>query len=54
MRSVAEGDFRLLIRQARLPEPLFNPRLYAGTAFIAVPDAWWPEAGVAAEVESRA
>ena len=54
VRSVAEADFRLLIKQARLPEPMFNPWLYAGTAFIAVPDAWWPEAGVAAEVESRA
>ena len=34
--------------------PLFNPRLYLpnGT-FIASPDAWWPEAGVAIEVDSR-
>jgi hypothetical protein len=34
--------------------PLFNPRLYLpnGT-FIASPDAWWPDAGVAIEVDSR-
>jgi very-short-patch-repair endonuclease len=33
---------------------MFNARLYAGKVFIAVVDAWWPEAGVAAEVDSRA
>jgi hypothetical protein len=32
---------------------MFNARLYAGQTFVAVADAWWPEAGVAAEVESR-
>jgi hypothetical protein len=53
VRSVAEGDLRDLIIQARLPQPLFNPRLYLGRTFLAQPDAWWPEAGVAAEVNSR-
>jgi hypothetical protein len=52
IRSTAEGDLRSLIRTARLPIPLFNASLYAGDAFIASPDAWWPEAGVAAEVDS--
>jgi len=52
IRSTAEGDLRNLIRTARLPMPLFNASLYAGDAFIASPDAWWPEAGVAAEVDS--
>jgi hypothetical protein len=52
IRSTAEGDLRNLIRAARLPMPLFNASLYAGDAFIAIPDAWWPEAGVAAEVDS--
>ena len=33
--------------------PQFNARLYAGTTLIAVPDAWWEDAGVAAEVDSR-
>jgi very-short-patch-repair endonuclease len=36
-----------------VPEPLFNARLYVGNALIAEVDAWWPEAGVAAEVDSR-
>lgn len=52
IRSIAEGDLRSLIRTARLPMPLFNASLYAGDAFIASPDAWWPEAGVAGEVDS--
>jgi len=53
IRSSAEGDLRALIKRERLPEPMYNPRLRAGGEFIAVPDAWWPEAGVAAEVDSR-
>lgn len=52
-RSVAEGDFLLLIKRARLPEPMLNPRLYAGGTFIAAPDCWWPRLGLAAEVDSR-
>jgi hypothetical protein len=53
VRSVAEGDLRDLIKTARLPMPLFNPSLYVGEKFLAKPDAWWPEAGVVAEVDSR-
>jgi hypothetical protein len=52
IRSTAEGDLRSLIRTARLPMPLFNAWLYADDAFIGSPDAWWPEAGVVAEVDS--
>ena len=52
IRSTAEGDLRNLIRTARLQTPLFNASLYIGDTFIARPDAWWPEAGVAAEVDS--
>jgi very-short-patch-repair endonuclease len=37
-----------------MPMPVFNARLYAGTSLIAVADAWWEEAGVVAEVDSRA
>jgi hypothetical protein len=54
IRSTAEGDLRGLIRTARLPMPLFNPSLYAGDVFLGKPDAWWPDAGVAGEVDSRA
>ncbi len=51
--SVAEGDLRKLIKVGGLPEPMYNPGLYVGTDFLAKPDAWWPDAGVAAEVDSR-
>jgi hypothetical protein len=54
IRSVAEADFMDLIKRGRLPMPLFNPGLYdADGALIAFPDAYWPEAGVAGEVDSR-
>lgn len=53
-RSAAEADLLTLIRAAKLPEPLYNPRLYVGEEFLASPDAWWPEFGVAVEVDSRA
>jgi hypothetical protein len=53
VRSSAEGDLRTPVKRERLPEPMYNPRLFAGGTFIAVPDAWWPEAGVAVEIESR-
>ena len=54
IRSVAEADLKDLLVKAKIPMPLFNPALYAkdGT-FIARPDAWWPELGIAIEVDSR-
>jgi hypothetical protein len=54
IRSPAEGDLRVLLRRARVPAALFNPELYLGGRLVAVPDAWWPEAGIAVEVDSRA
>jgi hypothetical protein len=53
IRSTAEGDLRDLVKKARLPMPLFNPSLYQDETFIGRPDAWWPDAGVTAEVDSR-
>jgi very-short-patch-repair endonuclease len=53
IRSAAEADLRDLIMRARLPMPMFNARLCSGGVLIAVTDAWWPDAGVAAEVDSR-
>jgi hypothetical protein len=53
IRSVAEGDLRKVIKGAGLPEPMYNPQLFVGEEFLASPDAWWPDAGVAAEVDSR-
>jgi hypothetical protein len=55
VRSVAEADARALILRSDLPKPMFNARLYdEDGVFIAMVDAWWPEAGVAAEIDSRA
>jgi very-short-patch-repair endonuclease len=51
--SGAEGDFADLLRRAGLPAPMFNAHLYAGRTFIAIADAWWADAGVAVEVDSR-
>lgn len=53
IRSVPEGEFRDLIRKSGLPVPLFNPRLFLNGTFLATPDAWWPDAGVIAEIDSR-
>jgi hypothetical protein len=54
VRSAPEAELRDLIIKARMPMPLFNPRLYLPNgSFIACPDAWWPDAGVAIEIDSR-
>jgi hypothetical protein len=53
VRSVVEAELRDLILRAGLPVPMFNARVLDGDTFIAQPDAWWPDAGVAAEVDSR-
>jgi very-short-patch-repair endonuclease len=52
-RSNPEADLKDLLRRARLPAPEFNPRLYLGEEFIASPDGWWQDAGIAVEVDSR-
>jgi len=54
IRSTAEADLKDLLVKAKVPMPLFNAALYDkdGT-FIARPDAWWPELGIAIEVDSR-
>jgi very-short-patch-repair endonuclease len=53
IRSAAEADLRMLLKRARLPDPVFNARLFSGEAYIGAPDCWWPDAGVAVEVDSR-
>lgn len=53
VRSVPEGDLRVLLLRARIEMPVFNARLFDGTTLVAVADAWWEAAGVAAEVDSR-
>jgi hypothetical protein len=54
IRSAPEGDLLVLLRRGRLPKPVVNARLFDDSgALIAVADAWWPDAGVVAEVDSR-
>jgi hypothetical protein len=54
IRSAAEGDLRDLLARSGLPMPLFNPWLYDEQGnFVARPDAWWPELGIAVEVDSK-
>lgn len=53
IRSAPEGDLRSLIAESGLPQPLYNPELFWHGQFLARPDAWWPEHGVAVEVESK-
>ncbi|MEV7522239.1 hypothetical protein [Streptomyces sp. NPDC091371] len=53
VRSIAEGRARDTLGTTDLPAPLWNARLYGpdGT-FLASPDAYWPEEGVALEIDS--
>jgi hypothetical protein len=52
--STAEADLKDLLVRSGLPMPLFNASVYdADGTFIARPDAWWPDLGIAIEVDSR-
>ena len=53
VRSAPEGDLRDVITRGKIPMPVFNARLYCGGKLVAVADAWWEEAGVVAEVDSK-
>lgn len=53
VRSVPEADLLYLIKRGKLPMPVLNPQLYVGNELLAVPDAWWPDARVAVEVDSK-
>jgi hypothetical protein len=54
IRSVAEADARELILRSGLPEPSWNQDLFDPRgAFLARPDGWWRDAGVALEIDSR-
>jgi hypothetical protein len=52
--SAAEGDFLHLLNNSGLPPPELNVAIYAedGT-MLGIVDAWWNQAGVGAEVDSR-
>jgi very-short-patch-repair endonuclease len=53
VRSAPEAELMKLITRARLPEPLYNPKLFVGQELLAVPDVWWPEFGLVVEVDSK-
>jgi hypothetical protein len=53
--SVAEMDARRVWRRSGLPEPLWNRRLVlADGRFVAKPDAWFEDVGLAWEIDSLA
>lgn len=55
IRSASEAGFRALLAGSAIPQPMFNAKLYTREGvFLAMVDAWWRDAGVAAEVDSRA
>ncbi|MFE3555285.1 hypothetical protein ACFXKW_10530 [Streptomyces sp. NPDC059193] len=53
VRSIAEAQARDVLTATDLPTPLWNARLHTpdGT-FLASPDAYWPDEGVALEIDS--
>lgn len=53
IRSAPEGDFRKLVKRSGLPTPMFNPSLFLDGKLLAIVDAWLPESGVVAEIDSR-
>lgn len=54
IRSVAEARFRERVRNSDLPQPRYNVFLRAADGTdIGEADAWWADAGVSAEIDSR-
>lgn len=52
--STPEAEFRDLVVRGGLTEPLWNPRLFTPSgSFIAQPDGYVPELGLATQVDSR-
>ncbi|MEV7613468.1 hypothetical protein [Streptomyces sp. NPDC089799] len=52
-RSPAEARARETLAATDLPAPLWNARLYSPDGrFLATPDAYWPDHGVALEIDS--
>ncbi len=53
-RSVAEAIGRELVVRSVLPPPAWNRDLFTATGdWLARPDAWWRDAGVVLEIDSR-
>ncbi|GAA0933802.1 hypothetical protein GCM10009559_23780 [Pseudonocardia zijingensis] len=54
VRSAAEANAREVALSSGLPAPWWNARLYDRTGrFIAMPDAWFDDVGLAWEIDSR-
>lgn len=53
VRSSSEAEFKSLLKRGKIPEPKYNAKLYSGDEFVAQADAWWPDVGVVAEVDSK-
>lgn len=53
VRSAAEAEARALLLRSGMPVPMWNPKLYdrAGR-FVAMPDAWFDDVGMAWEIDS--
>lgn len=55
VRSVAEATARDVMRQFGVPAPLWNVRIFTADGVLVLsPDAFWPELGVALEIDSFA
>lgn len=50
--SAPRGALRALLTRSKLPLPAFDAGIYDGASMVARVDAWWAEAGVAAELGS--
>jgi hypothetical protein len=54
VRSAAEGQLHELLQRSGLEMPMFNATLLTSEGVqIALVDAWWPQAGVAVEIDSQ-
>lgn len=55
LRSVAELDAKRLVAATARPPTHWNPRLFtANGRYVATPDAWWDDVGLAWEIDSAA
>ena len=53
VRSAAEGWAHATVDGSDLPRPLWNVDLHGPDGFLARPDAYWEEVGVAWQIDSR-
>lgn len=54
VRSVAEANARKIAQRSGLPAPVWNAKLYDRHGrFVAMPDAWFDDVGMAWEIDSR-